>query len=249
METKTLTEIENLLVEMLLLVAELKKNGEKNINAALLFKTSFLHLAVENLKVETNNNYIQLEAAAFERYKTNVRRVFNGYIKSFGLIFQHNQDYVKHVAELIPGEPAPFKLEEDYPLYEVGILIHKLFSTVEVFFLNEYAEPLPEIEINKLNTINEKLLLLKYTGIYEQLKLKFGDNGTRIAKLINIIIGHDNAGSIRVILSCFNEEQKGSRLSPYTVPAISSAITILNQLKIDTTELNKILADLIKKDS
>lgn len=234
MQTEALTSVKNLLAEIYIMCAAQKDN--KSIDHDLIFKLNELLIQIDPILWEAEHNNRELEATGFSRYRSDLVRVFNNYLQSIDGLFPGLQ---VTAAELMPGGPDGFNIHQDYTVADVQQFLHDVFSHIDSVIDKEFSGQGTEIELPEFNTINEKLLLLKHTGIYEQIKTVCGNNKKRMSELIGAITG-EKPGSIRTISSHLDTPHIRSRMSPYTMPSIDKTIILLTRLKLDITELVKI---------
>lgn len=134
----------------------------------------------------------------------------------------------------------------EYPVEAVALYVNKISLWAEQLFSGAVAAPAePEqIELQDVQTINEKLLLLKYTGVFEFIETSCG-NKKKTAAVIAAIIG-EKTDSIRVISTHLDTPHKKNRLSPYTAKAVANVLMILRNLEFNTDELEKIYNNLAR---
>lgn len=104
--------------------------------------------------------------------------------------------------------------------------------------------------IYHLETIPEKLLYLKYTGIYESLKEKHGESKGGKAQLARII-GHildKKASTIETLLGSLDYYQpKQTKNTVYKREAVEKVIRCLDEINLDTSELQGIYKQLLNQ--
>lgn len=240
MKTEALTIAENLLPEIYIKCAAQKDS--KFIDHDLIFKLNELLIQVDPILGEVRYNNRELEATGFMRYRSDLARVFKNYLQCVDSLFP---DHIVATRELTPGGPAGFNIHQDYPVVQVQQFLHDVFSYIDSVIDKEFSEQGTDIDLPELNTINEKLLLLKYTGIYEQIKTTCSNNKKRMSELIGAITGQ-NAKAIQVTLNYIDTPYVINKNNPFSSQAINKVMVTLLQLNIDTSDLQEILLRLNK---
>lgn len=240
MKTDALTIAENLLPEIYIMCAAQK--DKKSIDHNLIFKVNELLIQIDPILRELRYNNRELEAAGFMRYRSELVRVFNGYLQRIDSLFP---DHEVTARELTPGGPDGFDIHNDYKVTDVQQVLHDVFFYIDSVIDKEFPEPGADMDLPELATINEKLLLLKYTGIYEQIKTTCGNNKKRMSELIGAITGQ-NAKAIQVTLNYIDTPYIVNKNNPFSSQAINKVMVTLLQLNIDTSDLQEILLRLNK---
>lgn len=234
MKTKALTIADNLLAEIYILCAAQREN--KSISHDLIFKLNELLIQTEPILRELVHNKKELG-----EYRAELTRVFKGCLKGIGNLLP---DHQVTAAELTCG-PDAFNIHQEYTVADVQQFLHDVFFYIDSTIDKEFPEPGIDIDMPELATINEKLLLLKYTGIYEQIKTVCGNNKKRMSELIGAITGQ-NAKAIQVTLNYIDTPYVINKNNPFSSQAINKVMVTLLQLNIDTSDLQEILLRLNK---
>lgn len=149
-------------------------------------------------------------------------------------------------ADSISGD----KLE--YPAEAVALYVNKICLWGEHLFTTEFIKPATEperLELKEVNTINEKLLLLKYTGAYELLKSICAGNVQRTAALIAALTG-EQASSTRTKITYLDIAHAGKESSPYNkLHSFENVLTSLRKLRIDTKKADEDYQILLSKEN
>jgi hypothetical protein len=234
MKEEALTIADNLLAEILIMCAA--QRDSKAITHDLIFKLNELLIQTEPIFREAKHNKKELG-----EYRAELTRVFNGYLKGIDSLFPDHQVIA---AELTCG-PDGFNIHQDYTVADLQQFLHDVFLYVDSKIDKEFPAQGVDIALPELNSINEKLLLLKHTGVYEQIKTVCGNNKKRMSELIGAITGQ-NAKAIQVTLNYIDTPYVVNKNNPFSSQAINKVMVTLLQLNIDTTDLQEILLRLNK---
>lgn len=235
MQTIALINAENLLSEIYVMIAA--QRGNKTIDSDLIFKLNELQIQIDPILREVRYNKREIEQAAFIRYRDDLTRVFANIIKSVDSLLPRHQIVE---AENSGTGPDGFDINNDYTVTNVQQFLHDCFYYLDGAIDREFSEPGTDIELPELNTINEKLLLLKYTGLYEQVKTICDNNKKRMSELIGAITGL-NARAVQVSINYIDTPGVKNKNNPYTPPAIEKITNTLTHLNIDPSQLRAIL--------
>lgn len=232
MQTKTLIKAENILSEIYVMIAA--QRGNETIDSDLILKVIDLDYEETHILREVRHNKRELDTPAFIRYRADLTRVFTKIIQSVDNLLPGYQ-----ATENTGAGPDGFKINNDYTVTDVQQFLHNVFFSIDSAIDKEFPEPGADMELSELNTVYEMLLLLRHSGVYEQIYNICGKNKARTAALIAAITG-EKEGSIRTISTHFETPHIKSNSSPYTKPAVDKIITLLIKLGLDATELIKI---------
>lgn len=139
----------------------------------------------------------------------------------------------------------------EYPAEPLALYVNKICLWGEQLFNGVVAAPAePErLEIRDIETINEKLLLLKYTGVYELLKSICGGNVVRASVLIAAIIG-EQANSTRTKITYLDIAHAGKESSPYyKIHSLENVLASLRKLRIDTKKADEDYQILLSREN
>lgn len=140
----------------------------------------------------------------------------------------------------------------EYPAEAVALYVNKICLWGEYLFTTEFIEPATEperLELKEVNTINEKLLLLKYTGAYELLKSVCAGNVQRTAALVAALTG-EQASSTRTKITYLDIAHAGKESSPYNkIHSFENVLTSLRKLRIDTKKADEDYQILLSKEN
>lgn len=136
MKTGALTIAENLLADILILCVS--QRSSKFINHDLIFKLNELLIQIDPILGEVRYNNRELEATGFMRYRSDLARVFNGYLQSIGNLFPEHEVITR---ELTPGGPEGFNIHQDYKVTDVQQFLHDVFSYIDSVIDREFSEP------------------------------------------------------------------------------------------------------------
>jgi hypothetical protein len=133
MQTESLTIAENILADISILCVDQKDN--KSINSDLIFKLNELLLQIDPVLRELRHNHRTLEASGFIRYRSDLARVFNGYLKSIDSLLP---DHQVTAAELTCG-PDGFKINHNYTIADVQQFLHDVSSYIDGVIDREFS--------------------------------------------------------------------------------------------------------------
>lgn len=222
-----------------------------------LIKTNFytevlgFHSYLQAVFWELENNSIDFNAEVTAKYAGHAIDILiearDQVNKSFHKDEEYNnevrqiamQDFIYEPSLEYTAADSLSEVEIKYPIKETALYINKICQWGIKCLQRYIAEPGAEIELPELDTIYEKLLLLEYSGVYEQIYNICGQNKKRTADLIALITG-EKPGPIRVISSHLGTPHIKSRVSPYTISAIDKTIALLIKFRLDPIKLVKI---------
>jgi hypothetical protein len=139
----------------------------------------------------------------------------------------------------------------EFPAEALALYLNKICLWAEQILASQTMKPSqPEhLDLQEVNTIDKKLLLLKYTGAYELFNSICGGNITRTAALIAAITG-EKISSIRIKITYLQTQHAGKESSPYyKIESFEDVLTSLRKLRIDTKKADADYLILLSKEN
>lgn len=220
MKTEALTIADNLLAEILIMCAA--QRDSKSIDHDLIFKINELLIQIDPIFREVRYNYQELEAPGFMRYRSELVRVFNGYLQNIDSLLPERQ---VTAAELPPGGPDGFKINHDYTVADVQQFLHDVFSYIDSVIDKEFPAQGGDTDPSTTKPVKLKFTVQnnQVYDVFKQLKKDGWISNTyeQIADFIFLNVefkegNNPNRDTIRVQIA--KKENRPAKTKRFTLP-------------------------------